>query len=462
MDRRQFDAVIVGAGQAGGPLAGALARAGRRTALIERRHVGGTCINEGCTPTKTMVASARVAYLARRAASYGVHCGPVQVDLAAVRKRKRLMVESFRTGGERRLEDAGVTLIRGQARFTGPRVALVQRADGTEEMIAGDLWFINTGARPTRPAITGLAEVPFLDSTAIMELDRVPDHLLVVGGGYVGLEFAQMFRRFGSAVTVIQHGPQLLGREDEDVAAAVASILREDGIEVLLDTIPARVASRDGGLRLTVRTPGGDQVLDASDLLIATGRTPNTENLDLPAAGVETDGRGFIRVNDRLETSVPDIYALGDVKGGPMFTHISYDDYRIIRANLLEGKAVGRAGRPVPYTVFIDPQLGRIGMAEKEARASGRPIGVARMPMSYVARALEVGETRGFMKVVVDLETQQILGAAILGLEGGEIMAMLQIAMMAGLAYPALRDGIFAHPTLAEALNNLFGMVEAA
>jgi pyruvate/2-oxoglutarate dehydrogenase complex dihydrolipoamide dehydrogenase (E3) component len=294
-----------------------------------------------------------------------------------------------------------------------------------------------------------------------MELDTAPEHLLILGGGYVGIEFGQMFRRFGSAVTVVQRGPQLLGREDRDIAEAVAAIMREVGIDVLLESDAVSVArGKDGVIQLTVRTAAGERTIAGSHLLAAAGRAPNTEALNLPAAGVNTDKRGAIPVNERLETNVPGIYALGDVSGGPAFTHISYDDFRIIRANLIEHGNASTKGRMVPYTVFIDPQLGRIGLGEDEARQRGQNIKVARMPMSHVARALEVDESRGMMKAIVDPATEQILGAAILGIEGGEIMAMLQIAMMGGVKYTALRDGIFAHPTLAEAFNNLFGSFE--
>jgi pyruvate/2-oxoglutarate dehydrogenase complex dihydrolipoamide dehydrogenase (E3) component len=294
-----------------------------------------------------------------------------------------------------------------------------------------------------------------------MELDAVPDHLLVMGGGYVGLEFGQMFRRFGSRVTVVQRGAQLLGREDPDVAEAVAEILRQDGIDILLNTAALRVEHADAGtIRLTVQAPAGERQIDGSHLLVAVGRAPNTERLNLQAAGVQTDARGYIQVDDHLRTNVPGIYAMGDVKGPPAFTHISYDDYRILRANLIEGRDASIAGRLVPYTVFIDPQLGRVGLTETEARARNLHIRVARMPMSYVARALEVDEPRGAMKVIVDAESDQILGCAILGIEGGEIMAMLQIAMMGNLPYGVLQEAIFAHPTLAESLNNLFGTLE--
>jgi pyruvate/2-oxoglutarate dehydrogenase complex dihydrolipoamide dehydrogenase (E3) component len=461
MPTQRYDAIVIGAGQAGVPLATALSKAGRTTTLVEREHVGGTCINEGCTPTKTMVASARVAYFDRRSADYGVSDGQVTVDMVSVRQRKRDIVDSFRTGGEKRLHDAGVEVIMGEARFAGRKDLEVRLNSGETVRLSANNIFINVGARPATPPVEGLDSVPTLNSTTIMELDEVPEHLLVLGGSYVGLEFAQMFRRFGSEVTVVQRGKRLMSREDADVAEAVAEILRQDGVEVLLETQAQRTEqTEDGKIRLTISTPEGESALEGSHLLVAAGRPPNTDRLNLEAAGVETDKRGFIRVNERLETNVPGIWALGDVKGGPAFTHISYDDFRIIRTNLLEGGNATIAGRKVPYTVFIDPQLGRAGLGEQEAREQGLNVRVAKIPMSYVTRAVEVDEPRGFMKAVVDAETDQILGCAILGVEGGEVAAMLQIAMMGGVPYTTLRDTVFAHPTLSESLNNLFATIE--
>lgn len=458
-----YDALVIGAGQSGGPLSTDLAKAGYKVAIIEREHVGGTCINEGCTPTKTMVASARVAYLAKRAADYGVQTGPISIDMRVVRQRKRDIVNSFRGGSEGRIQRTeGVDLLMGEAAFVGPKTIEVHMNSGEIRQLSADRIFLNTGERPAVPALEGVERVPTLNSTTIMELDTVPEHLLVMGGGYIGLEFGQMFRRFGSQVTIVQRGTQLLAREDTDVAEEVAKILREDGIEILLQTAALKVAQApDGQIQLTVRTLDGERVLTGSHLLLAAGRTPNTDKLNLDATGVHVNTRGYIEVNDTLETNVPGIYALGDVKGGPAFTHISYDDYRIIRTNLIEKGNTSIKGRLVPYTVFIDPQLGRIGLNEEEARKQGLNFKIAKMPMNYVARALELAEDRGFMKVIVDAESKQILGCAILGIEGGEIMAMLQIAMMGKVPYPVLQNAVFAHPTLAESLNNLFGMLEA-
>lgn len=452
----RYDAIVVGSGQAGTPLCRALADAGMHTALVEREHVGGTCVNEGCTPTKTMVASARVAYLARRGADYGVQTGAVGVDLKRVRQRKRDIVNSFRNGSQTRIEKTpNLDLIFGTASFTGPKTLLVRGKDSSERTLTADKIFINAGTRASRPAIDGLDRVAFLDNVSIMELEAVPEHLLVLGGGYIGVEFGQMFRRFGSRVTIVQSGAQLLAREDADVAQEVAKILQQDGIEILFESTAERIGSVNGKIQLEVKG-GGKKTIEGSHILVATGRVPNSDTLNLAAAGIETDARGFIKANNRLETNSPGVYVLGDIKGGPAFTHISYDDFRIIRSNVIEKKNVTIDGRPVPYVVFMDPQLGHIGMSEQDARNSGRKIRVAKMPMSYVARALEMDESRGFMKAIVDVQTEEILGATVLGIEGGEVMAVLEVAMMGRLRYTALRDGIFAHPTLAEGLNNLF------
>lgn len=450
-----YDAIIIGSGQAGSPLAKAFANAGWKTALIERAFIGGTCVNYGCTPTKTMFNSARVAYLARRGADYGVHHGEVTVNMGEVRARKQRVVEEFRESGRKGLENtSNLDLLMGNAKFVGSREIEVQlNQDGTRGLIA-DKIFINTGSRPAQLPLKGIDDVTTLDSTSIMELDELPDHLLVLGGGYIGLEFGQMFRRFGSRVTIIQRTGQLLGREDPDIAEAVLGVMKEDGIDVLLNTEAYRVEQSGNQTNLSVRTNGGEQTLSGTQLLVAVGRRPNTEDLDLPAAGIETDEQGNVKVNHQLETNVAGVYALGDVKGGPQFTHISYDDFRIIRTNLIEGGNATTVGRLVPYTVFIDPQLGRIGISEVEAKDLN--VRVAKLPMTRSARAIEMSETRGFMKAIVDADTNQILGAAVLGVEGGELMSMFEIAMLGKLPYTVLKDAIFAHPTLAEALNNLF------
>ncbi len=452
-----YDAILIGAGQANKPLAAALAAEGWRVALVEREHIGGTCVNEGCTPSKTMIASARVAHMARRAADYGIHTGEIAVDMARVRERKRDIVERFRSAGREQMETTeGSDLLMGGGVFTGPTTVEVHLNEGgTRHLQAGHI-FINTGQRPRRPTLPGLDQVAALDSTSMMELAEGPEHLIVLGGGYVGVEFSQMFRRFGSQVTIVQRDDQLLTHEDADVAAEAAEILREDGIELLLESEAQRVESQGTGVRVHATTPEGAQTLDGSHLLLAVGRVPNTEMLNLEAAGVATDERGYIEVNERLATNVDGIYALGDVKGGPAFTHVSYDDFRIVRANLLREGDAAYDERLLTYAVFTDPQLGRVGLTEEMARRRGHDIRVAQMPMSHVARALEVDESRGLMKAIVDAETDRILGAAILGIAGGEVASVIKVAMMGDLPYTALRDGVFAHPTLAEALNNLF------
>jgi pyruvate/2-oxoglutarate dehydrogenase complex dihydrolipoamide dehydrogenase (E3) component len=458
----QYDAVIIGSGQAGTPLSTALADAGMRTVLIERKHVGSTCVNEGCTPTKTMVASGRVAYLARRAADYGVQTGPISVDLAKVRQRKRKIVDSFRNGSQSKIEKTpNLELIFGDASFSGPKDVDIRLQDGRQRTISAKYIFINAGTRASRPKLDGSGTVTFLDNISIMELDAVPDHLLIMGGGYIGLEFGQLFRRFGSRVTIVQSAGQLLVEEDPDIAEEVKNILCQDGIEVLLDAKATHVEESGKSIRLDVQCNNRSTTLAGSHLLVATGRVPNSDTLNLAAAKIKTDSHGFIQVNDRLETTADGVYALGDIKGGPAFTHISYDDFRIIRANLIQKKTASTRNRQVPYALFIDPQLGRVGLTEAQARAQGRNIRVAKMPMTRVARALEVDETRGFMKAIVDAHTNQIIGAAILGIEGGEIMSALEIAMMGKLPYTALRDGTFAHPTLAESLNNLFTAIDS-
>lgn len=460
MTAKHFHAVVIGDGQGGDPLARAFAQAGKTTAVVERGPMGGTCVNTGCTPTKTMAASARIAHLVRRAGDYGVQATVEGVDLARVRQRKREVVESFRGSTEKNTGKAGVTQIRGEAQFTGPKTLQVRLNDGGTQEITADLVFIDTGQKPSAPPIVGLDDVPYLTYVSLEELDQVPAHLIILGGSYIAVEFGQMFRRFGSEVTLIERAPRLMSREDEDVSAEVENILRQDGLTVHIGSESRRVERADSDVRVIIQTPQGEQTISGSHFLVAAGVKPNTDDLGLEAAGIETDERGYVKVNERLETTAPGVYAIGDVKGGPAFTHISYDDFRILKANLLDGGNRTTTDRPVPYTVFMDPQLGRIGLSEHEARDKGHRIKVAKLPMSEVARAIETDETRGFMKAVVDSDTGQILGAAVLGVEGGEIMAVLEVAMLGGLPYTALRDGVFAHPTLAESLNNLFMALE--
>lgn len=464
-----YDDLVIGTGQAGKPLAGALASAGRHVAVVEARaRVGGTCVLTGCTPTKTMVASARVAHLARRGADYGVATGPVSVDLKRVRERKRDVVERFSSGSRDGLENHDrLDLIFGRARFVGDRTVDVALRDGGHRTLRAERVFINTGTRNRVLPLDGLDDVVVLDNESVMELASVPDHLVVLGGGFVGLEFAQMFRRFGAEVTVVEAGDQLVSREDPDVAEALREILVDDGVAVRTSTRATEVApTDDGGVRLTVEGDEGRDVVEGSHLMMAVGRVPAADDLGLEEAGVERTERGFIRVDDRLETTASGVWALGDVNGGLPFTHVSYDDFRIVKRNVLDaGEPFGRGdatreGRLLPYTLFTDPQLGRIGLTERDARNGGHDVRVAHLPMDRVARALETDETRGFMKAVVDAESHRILGAAMLGVEGGEVATILQVAMMGGLPWQALRDGVFSHPTWGESLNNLFATLD--
>jgi pyruvate/2-oxoglutarate dehydrogenase complex dihydrolipoamide dehydrogenase (E3) component len=451
-----YDAIVIGSGQAGNPLSQKLADGGWSVALIEQDHLGGTCINTGCTPTKTMVASAQVAHYARHASRWGVKVGEVSVDLPGIVARKDRIVDQWRSGIERKIEERKtLRLYRGQARFVGPDEVRVG-----DETLRSERIFINTGARPDVPSVDGLEQVEFLNNARIMQLQQLPEHLLVLGGGYIGLEFGQMFRRFGSRVTIVHRDEQLLPHEDADVAEALQAALEAEGIRFILGATTKRVEKRDSGVALQVESRGAPETLNGSHLLVATGRRPNTEDLGLSEAGVKTDERGFVRVNNRLETSVPGVWALGDVKGGPAFTHISFNDFQIVYANLMEGGAVTTDHRPVPYAVFTDPQLGRVGLTEREARATGKRLKIGTIPTSWVARAIERDETAGLMKLVVDAATDQILGAAILASEGGELVQILHAVMLARAPYTILKGAIYIHPTLAEGFWTLMEAVK--
>lgn len=467
-----YDALIIGSGQAGTPLAAAFANAGKKTALIERTHIAGCCVNEGCTPTKTLIASGRAAYITKRERDYGVHSGEVvTIDMRKVRQRKRDIVESFRGGSEKRLKEAGVEVLMGEASFASPTTVRVKLADGSEELLEAKRMFVNVGERPAAPKLQGIEKLErerVLDSTSIQELDAVPERLVVVGGGYVGVEFAQLFGRLGSVVTIVQRGKQLLPREDVEVSGALKEILETEGLVVKTESEVARVESVDekGTFTLSLKITGKEEKLEGTHILFAAGRVPNTESLDLKLAGIETDTKGYIVANEFLQSTAEHVYVLGDVKGPPAFTHISYDDFRIIKANILseskEGAKLSTKGRLVPYVVYTDPQLGHVGLHEHEARKQfpGRNIKTAKMPMAYVARALETDESRGLMKAVVDGDSGEILGFTCLGIEGGEVMAVVQMAMMGGVRYQKLQDAIWAHPSLAESLNNLWGFLE--
>ena len=477
---KQYDAIILGSGQGGTPLASALAKSGRKTALIEKSHIGGTCINEGCTPTKTMVASGRVAYLAHRAADYGIKVRVEGVSMEKVRQRKRDIVSTFRGGSENRLSGMeNLDVLRGEGSFVGEKSLKVISEDG-EVNLKADWVFISVGERPAVPKLEGLEEVMttaperVLNSTTIMELGEVPKDLIVLGGGYVGLEFAQLFQRLGAQVHIIQRAKQLLPREDPQVVSALHDLLKEEGLQIHLSTSASSISYASGAI--TLKT-SDSQEIKGTHILLAAGRAPNTDTLNLTATGIKPDPKGYIPVNSYLETSVPGIYALGDCKGPPAFTHISYDDFRIVRdnLNLLPHPSSSTNDKPlnphsadlrkplVPYVCFTDPQLAHIGLHLSEIPPQERSkIKVASMPMSYVARGLETDEPRGIMKAVVEGDSGKILGFSCLAPEGGEIMSVVQAAMMGGVKWWEMREAVWAHPTWAESLNNIWGFLEDA
>ncbi len=446
-----FDAIVVGAGQAGPSLAVRLAQAGYKTAIIERGHLGGTCVNTGCTPTKTLVASARVAYLARRAADFGVQAGPIGVDMKAVKARKDAVVGQSRQGLARWLgETIGLTVIRGHARFVAERTLEVNG-----ERLASERVFLDVGGRPAAPPIEGLDQVPYLTSSSMMEVDFLPEHLVIVGGSYIGLEFAQVHRRFGAEVTVIEMAPRIVPREDPDVSDAIRAVLEREGVTIHTGAECVAVEKRGAAVQLGVRCEGEGPRITGSHLLVAAGRRPNTDDLGLERAGVRTDAQGYIEVDDCLQTSAPGVWALGDVNRRGAFTHTAYNDYEIVSANVLDGGRRRVSDRVPAYALFVDPPLGRVGATEAEVRASKRRALMATMPMKRVARARERSETDGFMKVLVDAESKRILGAAIFGIEGDEVIHVFIQAMNAGIPYTTLQRAMGIHPTVAELLPTL-------
>ncbi len=452
-----YDAVIIGSGQGGTPLSKKLAQAGWKTALIEKQFIGGTCVNNGCTPTKTMIASAKVAYTVAQAAKWGIEVPEFQINLPTVMHRKTEVVNSFRNGSRKGLEKtSNLTVIFGEAFFTAKNQIEIKLPAGSSQTITADKIFIDAGTRPRVPDIAGLTEAGYFTSTTLLDFEEIPTHLLILGGNYIALEFGQMYRRFGSQVTILEQNEQFLKKEDEDVAAEVRRFLEQEEIQILTQTKATQVTRNKEEIRVTINRQGKESEITCSHILVATGRTPNTQNLNLEVAGVKTDEKGYIVVNEKLETTAPDIYALGDITGGPKFTHISYNDYVILYRNLLAQQNRTTTDRLVPYCLFTDPQVGRIGLSEKEARQQGRYIKVAKLPMSSVARAIETGDTRGLLKAVVDGETNQIIGVAVVGQEGGEIMTVLQMAMVGKIDYKIMQEMVFAHPLYAESLNNLF------
>ena len=447
-----FDVIVIGAGQAGPALAARCGREGLKTVLIERDQMGGTCVNNGCIPTKTLVASARVAALTRRAAEYGVMLDqPPRIDMAAVKARKDAIVLASRTGVTSWMANAkNVNVIHGHARFTGSHEIEVAGRTLVAERI-----FINTGGRPTTPKLTGIDGVPTLNNISMMDVDFVPEHLIAIGGSYIGLEFAQIYRRFGAQVTVCEMGPRLIGREDDDVSDEVRAILEREGVTVRTGATCLSVERSGNGISVGVACDSGAPKIEGSHLLLATGRTPNADDLGVDRAGIVVDARGYITVSDRLETSVPGVYALGDVNGRGAFTHTSWNDYEIVAANLFDEGTRRVTDRITTYALFTDPPLGRIGMSFNEARASGRPLLAAKMPMTRVSRAREAGETQGFMKIVVDAETKRILGAAVLGMSGDEVVQSILEVMVADAPYTSINRGVHIHPTVTELVPTL-------
>jgi pyruvate/2-oxoglutarate dehydrogenase complex dihydrolipoamide dehydrogenase (E3) component len=462
MKPKQYDVIVIGAGQAGLPLAKRLAKAGKTVVLVEKRWVGGTCVNDGCTPTKTWVASAKAAYMAANSGPLGVKIKSYKVDMALIKKRKDDIVIHARKGGTQKAEETpNLDLVFGEAVFTDIKTICVTLNDGGIKFFKADLIFLNVGAKTVIPEIEGLADIDYLTSTSILELDKVPGNLLVLGGNYIGLEFGQMFRRFGSKVTILEKSARLVSREDEDISTEMRKILELEDIDIQTGSQAVKFKqNKKGKIIATIKNAGHEKKAKFSHVLIAVGRRPNTDTLALDKTGVKLDDKGYIKVNDKLETNIKGIYALGDVKGGPAFTHISYNDYTIVYRNLIKKTNYNTKDRPVPYCMFTDPQLGRVGISEKEAEDLGLDVIIAKLPMAHVARAVETGDTRGFMKAVVDRKTKKILGAAILGQEGGEIMSVLQMAMEGGITYDRIRYCVFAHPLYAESLNNLFMRID--
>ena len=449
-----FDAIVIGSGQAGPTLTGRLTDAGKSVAFIEREHFGGTCVNDGCIPTKALMASAQAAHVARRAADFGVTIsGAIDVDMKAVKARKDRIVGRSRTNVETWVRGMkGCTVYLGHARFTGPKQVAVNG-----ETLTADRIFINVGGRATVPAIPGLDQVPYLTNTSMMDVDFLPRHLIVLGGSYIGLEFAQMYRRFSSAVTVLEALPRLVPREDEDMSTAIADILTSGGIDVRVGAKALAVKKTGDGVVVEIETAQGRGQIDGSHLLVAIGRTPNTNDLGLDKAGIATDARGYITVDDQLRTNVEGVFALGDCNGRGAFTHTSYNEFEIVAANLLDGDSRRLSDRILAYALFIDPPLGRCGMTEAEVRKSGRPAMMATWAMERVGRAFERSETQGFMKILVDRDTKEILGASLLGIAGDEVIHAILDLMYARAPFTVLQRAMHIHPTVAEYLPTMLG-----
>ena len=460
-EKKHYDILVIGSGEAGKYLAWTMAKAGKHTAVIERKYIGGSCPNIACLPSKNVIHSAKVAELIGRAAEFGMSDGVPHIDMTRVRQRKRKMVDELIAIHVDRYQQSGAELVMGEARLTSPTSVEVRLKDGTSTELGADQIFLNVGTRAGMPDVAGLKEARPLTHVEALDLDRVPEHLIIIGGGYVALELGQAMRRFGSRVTILERGPQIVAQEDPDVARELLHIFRNDGIDVLLETQPLQVNGTSGQrVSLIVKNPSGTQTVDATDVLVAAGRIANTDSLNLAKAGVEVDGRGYIRVNERLETTAANIWAMGDCAGSPHFTHVALDDFRVVRDNL-NGKNRTTSGRLIPFCIFTDPELARVGLNESQAKKARIDYRLVKIPMAAVLRTRTLSETNGFLKAVIGAEDDQILGFTALGTQAGELMSVVQTAMMAKLPYTALRDAIFAHPTMAEGLNVLFSAVPA-
>lgn len=457
----RFEILILGSGAGGKLLAWHMGKAGKRTAVVERKWIGGSCPNVACMPSKNEIWSARVAHFMHNAEQFGISTGPIKLDMARVRQRKRDMVKGLVDFHVQNYEKSGVDLVLGSAHFTAPKTLEVKLNDGGTRVLSGDKVFVNVGTHPAVPNIPGLEASKPLTHIEILDLDYAPEHLIVLGGGYIGLEFAQAYRRFGSRVTVLVRGRHVLSREDNDVAEEVQRLLAAEGIQVLIGADPIKVEGQSGKkVRMSVRTASGEEVIEATDILVATGRIPNTSDIGLDKAGVQLDERGYIRVNDRLETSAPDVWAIGECAGSPQFTHASKDDFAIIKANLSGGSRSTR-DRLMPYCLFIDPPVAHVGLSESEAERKGIAVRVAKLPMTSVLKTAATGEVQGFMKMLVSDNDDQILGFTMIGPDAGEVMAIVQMAIFAGLPYTRMHDAVLAHPTMAEGLSLLLGAVPA-
>ena len=457
----RFDILVIGSGEAGKHLTWTMAQAGHRTAVVERKYIGGSCPNIACLPSKNVIRSAKANWFARHGTEYGIQTGPVSTDMKGVLNRKRKMVEGEVQFHLDRFKATGAELIRGEARFVAPKTVEVHLNEGGRRMITGDRVFLDLGSRSVIPDIPGLAAAKPMTHVEALDLDRLPEHVIVLGGGYVGLELAQALRRFGSTVTLIERSHQIAAAEDQDVAQALLENFTSEGIEVLLDTRLHEVGGLSGQkVRVIVEDGHGQRKIEGTDLLIATGRTPNTQGIGLEATGVELDAHGYIRVNDRLETRAASVWAMGDCAGSPQFTHVAFNDFLVVRDNLNGGSRTTR-DRLIPFCMFTDPELARVGLNESEAKRRGIAYRLAKMPMAAVLRAVTLGETRGFVKMLIDAQSDRILGFTALGVEGSEMMAAVQTAMVGGLPYTTLRDTIFAHPTTAEGLVFLLASVPA-